>query len=443
MPAEARNNSVLYEGFAICPYCRRIIEAREVIRNGFIYLLQKCPYDNIESEFLLQKADRYAFDSQSARSKEASRIKMEKIFKIGQRLTDVKDVPNWRSINDVFFLLTKKCNISCRVCLDQDSRAREDIPLEFVEKQMRIFKNVRVFLEGGEPTMRGDLKEIISRIKSPRNKIAIITNGVKLSDLSYLDELRKHGLDIAVITLDGFDPESSMIIRGDSYDVAPVLNAVRNAAFLHIETWIQPLILKGVNETQIERILLFAADNANITRIFFNTLFLSAGLRKKGFGENHLLSKDELEGLIAVPLGIEVEYFSLFFSVKAAIINFIMKFFPFANNSMPVPHQLYLKRENGKLLPLLELSELKEIRDIFKRKAYYNFCRYKYLKLFYYLLKNRFSIIRFEEELSRRKVLTVVAGTPRPLEAFSLGYFSDDIIFDRKGIVAVRRAADA
>jgi uncharacterized radical SAM superfamily Fe-S cluster-containing enzyme len=295
---------------------------------------------------------------------------------------------------------------------------------------------------GGEPTVKEDLKNIILTVKKSRNKAAIITNGLKLSEISYLKELKHYGLELAVITFDGFNLKASQIIRGDKYNIDKVVKAIENAASLKLETWLQPLILKGVNEGGIKKIFEYMFNKKNITRIFFNSLYLSDGLRKKGFSEANLLSKEEFQKLICSSLDIEEKYFKLYYNLKIALLKLSLKFHPFTKIRFPVPFQLYLLREQGRFIPFLKINELEEIISIIERKCFYKFLGYKYIKLLFSFLMNGFLSLNIEKSFSRKGVLTVVIGTPRPSEALSLGYMSDDIIYDYKGIAAVRRSLD-
>jgi len=59
-----------------------------------------------------------------------------------------------------------------------------------------------VIFTGGEPTMREDLTDLIAFTENNGQVCGLITDGLKLNDESYLDQLLQSGLDHVLITLD-------------------------------------------------------------------------------------------------------------------------------------------------------------------------------------------------------------------------------------------------
>ena len=70
---------------------------------------------------------------------------------------------------------------------------------------------------GGEPTLRADLSELIEHAESNGQVTGLITDGVKLSDTSYLHELLQSGLDHVMIVLHPDDNQSWQALANFSY----------------------------------------------------------------------------------------------------------------------------------------------------------------------------------------------------------------------------------
>lgn len=109
--------------------------------------------------------------------------------------------------------LTSRCNLNCPFCYAKDpERGTDDYDtarvLNYVDQFVRL--GTRIFLlQGGEPLLRRDLREIIAHIKGRGRFCRISTNGVLVADR--IDDLR--GIDFISFSLDG-NEEVCDAIRG-------------------------------------------------------------------------------------------------------------------------------------------------------------------------------------------------------------------------------------
>jgi radical SAM protein with 4Fe4S-binding SPASM domain len=105
--------------------------------------------------------------------------------------------------------LTYRCNNDCTHCYNARSRDYPELStshwLQILDKLWSI-RIPHVVFTGGEPTLRNDLPELIARAEQKGQITGINTNGRRLSDRSYVDELVKAGLDHVQITLESHDP---------------------------------------------------------------------------------------------------------------------------------------------------------------------------------------------------------------------------------------------
>lgn len=127
-----------------------------------------------------------------------------------------------REIDYLRISLTDHCNLRCAYCMPLTG-VRYAPPAELLDAREieRVafaaggagFRKIR--LTGGEPTLRSDLVEIVSRIsRAPGiREVAMTTNGMLLAPLAA--ELRRAGLRRVNVHVDSRDPERvSRLMRG-------------------------------------------------------------------------------------------------------------------------------------------------------------------------------------------------------------------------------------
>src|SRR4030042_1563557 len=114
-------------------------------------------------------------------------------------------------IKVVQLTLTNRCQCNCEHC--GVSKLRETIKGELTVKQIdSLFRDFKlagcllVDLFGGEPTLRQDLFEIISRGKSYGFMVSLETNGYVI-DRAYMEGLCASGLDQIYLSLDDYRAE--------------------------------------------------------------------------------------------------------------------------------------------------------------------------------------------------------------------------------------------
>ena len=123
-----------------------------------------------------------------------------------------------------------------------------------------------VKITGGEPLIRSDILEIITKIREiPLIKnISLVTNGILLGPLA--EKLKHAGLDRVNISLDTLDPcKFSNITQMDEKNHKKILDGVIKA----IKAGLTPLkinmvMLKSINEEEFEEMYNFTKENGCI-----------------------------------------------------------------------------------------------------------------------------------------------------------------------------------
>jgi len=133
-----------------------------------------------------------------------------------------------------------------------------------------------VRLTGGEPLLRPDIVEIVSRISSlPKSpKLSLTTNGIRLAALA--QPLKDAGLERVNVSLDTLSADrfKSMTYRDRFDDVLKGLKAAREADLTPIK--INTVLMPGVNDDEAVGLLKWALDEGFKLR-FIEQMPLDAG----------------------------------------------------------------------------------------------------------------------------------------------------------------------
>ena len=90
--------------------------------------------------------------------------------------------------------VTHRCNMSCKNCYIPN-RNIPDMDIDrLIDCVSRFPKRTMIRIIGAEPTMRKDLPEIITRVKAAGHKVCLLTNGLRLSGITYAKKLKRAGL---------------------------------------------------------------------------------------------------------------------------------------------------------------------------------------------------------------------------------------------------------
>jgi GTP 3',8-cyclase len=191
--------------------------------------------------------------------------------------------------------VTDRCDFACTYCRPShhDGYADGRLMASAWATMFEALRNAgvrRVRLTGGEPLIHTDIVSIVSHLSSLGfDDIALTTNGSQLARLA--GPLRQAGLHRINISIDTLDSERfRAITRGGR--LAPVLagiDAAIEAGLLPVK--LNTVVLRGVNDDEIERILLWAWDRRLVPR-FLEVMPIAEGAKLVGA---HLVTAAEMK----------------------------------------------------------------------------------------------------------------------------------------------------
>jgi molybdenum cofactor biosynthesis enzyme MoaA len=169
---------------SLCEHCYRHVSAEKFERDGSIWMTKTCPEHGI-SEYMIER--------------DAEFYNMLEFDPYGY------DVPA-----GIMIEVTDRCNLKCPHCYHEPESATTDKPIDLILSQIQSWPDDAgsVILAGAEPTLRKDLPELIERISKLQQNlnrqhqdITILTNGVRFSDKSWVQEIKQAGCRAVMIGL--------------------------------------------------------------------------------------------------------------------------------------------------------------------------------------------------------------------------------------------------
>ena len=163
--------------------------------------------------------------------------------------------------------VTNRCNLRCRFCFADGGTDSNDPSLDELKDAVRDIVrrcgNVLLQLSGGEPTLRGDLPELVRYAKEAGcSYVQLNTNGIRLAqDPAYAEQLRDAGLDIVFLQFDGTRDDIYETLRGKAL-LETKLEAVRVCSALRVGVTLVPTVVKGVNDDNLGELIALAASLA-------------------------------------------------------------------------------------------------------------------------------------------------------------------------------------
>lgn len=190
--------------------------------------------------------------------------------------------------------LTYRCNADCGHCYVGRERDMESLSTEEWKQVIEKLWDLgipHVVFTGGEATLYPDLAELIRHAEDVGLVSGVLTNGIKLADEHYLQELVEAGLDHIQITLESHDEKiHNGMVGADAWK--QTVHGIKNAVATDVYT-ITNTTLTTLNGPDIEETIDFLAE-LGIQTFACNSLIYTGRGPSSGIG----IPEEELEGLM-------------------------------------------------------------------------------------------------------------------------------------------------
>jgi GTP 3',8-cyclase len=203
-----------------------------------------------------------------------------------------------RIATDMRVSLTDRCNLRCAYCMPPEGL--EWLPKPEVLTGDEVTRLVGIGVEqlgvrevrftGGEPLLRRDLAEIVSRTAAltPRPEISLTTNGIGLARTAAA--LREAGLDRVNVSLDTLRPEvfRKLALRDRLPDVLDGLEAAAAAGLGPVK--VNAVLMRAINDDEAGSLLAYCLERGYELR-FIEQMPLDA---QHGWKRAEMVTADEI-----------------------------------------------------------------------------------------------------------------------------------------------------
>jgi radical SAM protein with 4Fe4S-binding SPASM domain len=152
--------------------------------------------------------------------------------------------------------ITYRCNNDCAHCYNARPRDYPELSTETWHQILDKLWSIgipHVVFTGGEPTLRPDLPELIAHAEQNGQITGINTNGRRLADRVYVENLVKAGLDHVQITLESHNPEihDAMVNTHGAWKqtVAGIHNVLETPLYVMTNTTMLTINQSGLKQT--------------------------------------------------------------------------------------------------------------------------------------------------------------------------------------------------
>ncbi len=175
--------------------------------------------------------------------------------------------------------LTNRCNMRCPICFANANAAGYVYEPTF-EQITAMLQNLRnekpvptpaVQFAGGEPTIYPQFLEVIKKAKELNfAQIQVATNGIRIAqEENFAQQMVDAGLNTVYLQFDGFKESTYITTRnrpGFLKEKMVAIDRLRHTKPYPTSTVLVPVIVKGVNDDEVGKIVQFGLDNIDVIR---------------------------------------------------------------------------------------------------------------------------------------------------------------------------------
>jgi len=267
---------------SICPECRKVIDARVVMRHGKVYINKRCPEHGQFEALFFGDAELY--------------VKIAPYNKPGtiplQFATEVHDgcpldcglCPDHQQHACLGLIeVNQVCNLDCPLCFANAGThlAQDGFELTYEQVDLMIDRFIEaegnpevLQFSGGEPSLHPQIIEFIELANHKGIKYVMLnTNGIRIArDVKFLDALARTKAHV-YLQFDGFDARTNELIRGKADLIDIKLKALDRLAERDMRVVLVAAVERGINEHEIGRIVEFGLSHPAVFGVNFQPAF--------------------------------------------------------------------------------------------------------------------------------------------------------------------------
>jgi hypothetical protein len=216
-----RNYTFLGTTRSLCPQCRRLVDAKIIVRRNRVYFRKSCPEHGTFEDFVCSDAAYYDRNeyTQPARLPHAFGTRADRGCPYDCGLCPEHEQHTCIGLVEI----TSSCNLKCPMCFAESGPGGKHIDFETFTRMVDRFVHLEgdadvLQLSGGEPTIHPDLVRMVRyAYEQPIAAVMINTNGIRLAkDSALLGQLApmRDRLEI-YLQFDGLEERTNTLLRGE------------------------------------------------------------------------------------------------------------------------------------------------------------------------------------------------------------------------------------
>lgn len=260
---------------SLCPHCRRLVDAKIIVRDRRVYFRKRCPGHGLVEDFVCSDVafyDRHEH-AQPARSPRKYGVEPDRGCPYDCGLCTEHEQHTCIALVEI----TSSCNLKCPMCFAESGPGGSFIDFATYTRMIDRLVELEgvadvVQLSGGEPTLHPDLVRMVRyACEQPIQAVMINTNGIRLGkDRRLVEELAamKDRLEI-YLQFDGFEAATSQSLRGEEFLLEAKLAALEMLAAHGIRTTLVCTVAGDVNLHEVGAVLRFGLDRKAIRGVSY------------------------------------------------------------------------------------------------------------------------------------------------------------------------------
>jgi uncharacterized radical SAM superfamily Fe-S cluster-containing enzyme len=325
---------------SLCPECRRLVDAKIIVRDGRVYFRKQCPEHGTVEDFVCSDVayfDRHEL-SQPARLPRAFGTRPDKGCPYDCGLCTEHEQHTCIALVEI----TSNCNLKCPMCFAESGPGGTHIDFatykRMVDRYVRLEGVADVLqLSGGEPTLHPELLRMVRyACDQPIQAVMINTNGIRLAhDEALVAELAtlRHRLEVYV-QFDGFDERTSLALRGEGL-VETKLRALEMLARHDLRCTLVCTVDHNTNLHEVGRVLRFGLERRVVRGVSYQLATYCGRHLAPDDLERRATMPDLVKALAAQTDGLVAE--SDFYPLPCAHPNCHMMAYLYRGGERPVP----------------------------------------------------------------------------------------------------------
>ena len=170
---------------SLCPHCRRVVDAKIVVRRGRVYFRKRCPEHGPVEDFVCSDVayfDRHDF-SQPARLPRAFGTRVDRGCPYDCGLCTEHEQHTCIALVEI----TSNCNLKCPMCFAESGPGGTNIDFATYRRMVDRYVHLEgvtdvLQLSGGEPTLHPDLVRMVRyAYEQPIQAVMVNTPGIRLA----------------------------------------------------------------------------------------------------------------------------------------------------------------------------------------------------------------------------------------------------------------------